>query len=95
MRRFGTAGQCPIGGGEEDKGIIGPRALEMATLAAAAPPVARLAATLDERARRGFLVTQSDRLGDTAVNTTSTTSRHNRVNRLFHDAKRAALDYAP
>ena len=52
--------------------------------------ISRLAATLDERARRGVLVTQSDRLGDTAVNTTSTTSRHNRVNCLFHNAKRAA-----
>jgi hypothetical protein len=37
------------------------------------------------------VVTQSDRLGDTAINTTSSTSRHNGVNRLFHDAKRAAL----
>ena len=53
--------------------------------------ISRLAPTLDARATRGLVVTQSDRLGDTAINSTSTTSRHNAVNRLFHDAKRAAI----
>jgi hypothetical protein len=53
--------------------------------------ISRLASTLDTRAARGLAVTQSDRLGDTAINTTSSTSRHNGVNCLFHDAKRAAL----
>ena len=53
--------------------------------------ISRLAPTLDARAARGLVVTQSDRLGDTAINSTSTTARHNAVNRLFHDAKRAAI----
>ena len=53
--------------------------------------VSRLAPTLDERASRGLVVTQSDRLGDTAVNSANATARHNAVNRLARDAKGAAL----
>lgn len=36
-----------------------------------------------------WLVTQSDYLGDTAVNSVNATTRHNGVNRLFRDAKGA------
>ena len=53
--------------------------------------VSRLAPTLDERASRGLVVTQSDHLGDTAVNSANATARHNAVNRLARDAKGAAL----
>ena len=45
-----------------------------------------LTSALDERERRGTLVTQADRLGDTAVNTVGTTTRHNRFNRCAYEA---------
>ena len=52
--------------------------------------ISRLASTLDARSARGLVVSQSDRLGDTAVNSINATARHNGVNRLFRDAKGAA-----
>jgi hypothetical protein len=48
--------------------------------------VSALTSALDERERRGTLVTQADRLGDTAVNTVGTTTRHNRFNRCAYEA---------
>ena len=45
-----------------------------------------LTGALDERERRGIAVTQADRLGDTAVNTVGTTTRHNRFNRYAFEA---------
>ena len=45
-----------------------------------------LAPALDQAASCGKLVTQSDRLGDSAINSSSTTARHNAVNRCFYTA---------
>lgn len=41
---------------------------------------------------RGERVTQADRLGDTAVNSTNTTTRHNRFNRAVYDALKAVAE---
>ena len=49
-----------------------------------------VAPALDERARRGIAVTQSDRLGDTAINSSNATTRHNAVNRCIYNARAAA-----
>jgi hypothetical protein len=54
--------------------------------------VSALTAPLDEMQVRGERVTQADRLGDTAVNSTNTTTRHNRFNRAVYDALQAVAE---
>ena len=48
-----------------------------------------LAPVLDERERRGTVASQLDRLGDTAINSSNATPRHNGVNRCVYNARAA------
>ena len=52
--------------------------------------ISALASPLDAKATRGALVTQSDRLGDIAINASSATARHNAANRCIYNALSAA-----
>ena len=44
---------------------------------------------LDTLEARGKAISQSDRLGDTAINSSNATTRHNGVNRCVHNARAA------
>ena len=48
-----------------------------------------LAPVLDTLEARGKAISQSDRIGDTAINSSNATTRHNGVNRCVHNARAA------
>ena len=53
--------------------------------------LAVLAPVLGALEERGTVVTQSDRLGDTAINASNATTRHNGVNRCVYNARAAVV----